>query len=243
MVPVNVLIIIYNSVKKYSARTPSANRNSLITGSSSSSYKTFDYFDALGRPNQTVLKQSTVSGKDLVTPVEYDQFGRRVKEYLPYARANGSTSGNYRSTAITEQNSYYATLYGANPYGYSENQLEPSPLGRVEKQTSPGSAWRLSTGKEVKFSRRPNTTADGVRIFTVNASGLPATSAAYTANQLWVEITDDEDNKRSVQYTDKLGRVVMKKVQDTAAPPGAGHTGWLCTYYVYDDLGRLRVTC
>ncbi|WP_057937325.1 DUF6443 domain-containing protein [Algoriphagus resistens] len=244
LVPVKALINNYNSVKKYSARIPSTNKSTLITGGASTSYKTFDYFDALGRQSQTVLKQSTISGKDLITPAAYDQFGRQEKEYLPYARANGTESGNFRPSAISEQNSYYTSLYQTNPIGYSQKKFEPSPLNRVDKQAAPGAAWKMGSGKETKFLRRPNVTGasgDSVRIFTVNAAGYPVPGALYAANTLWVETVQDEDNKTVVEYTDNLDRVILKKVQNTAAAVYKGHGGWLCTYYVYDDLGQLRV--
>lgn len=47
------------------------------------------YFDGLGRPVQTTAIGQGANGEDLITPVEYDGFGRQIKEYLPYAAANG----------------------------------------------------------------------------------------------------------------------------------------------------------
>jgi RHS repeat-associated protein len=43
-----------------------------------------------------------------------------------------------------------------------------------------------------------------------------------------------------VEYKNKDGQIVLKKVQATAIPSTSAHTGWLCTYYVYDDLDNLR---
>ena len=176
LVPVRAVINNYNSVKKYSARAPGLSQNDMITGGSGTSYKTFNYFDGLGRPNQTVLKQSTVSGKDLITPGEYDQFGRQVNEYLPYATSNIAGAGNFNPAAITEQNDYYTVLFGTNPFAYSKIEFESSPLNRENKKAAPGAAWKMSSTKETKFSRRPNqigATGDSVMILTVNTSGLP----------------------------------------------------------------------
>ncbi|SFT97133.1 RHS repeat-associated core domain-containing protein [Algoriphagus locisalis] len=230
-----------NFVKTYKARIPTTSTTTVTTGTSSQSYKSFTYLDGLGRPKQTVGKQATINGKDLITPMDYDDYGRQEKEYLPYYEASSTgQDGRYRSTALSDHSSRTNPIYG-DTYGYSQKLFEPSPLNRLDKQAAPGNAWRMGSTKEVKFSRRTNTSGEGVRIFTINGTGYPVTSAAYGNNLLWVDITQDEDNKTTVQYTDKLGRLILKKVQNTASPTGSGHTGWLCTYYVYDDLGQLRV--
>src|SRR5690606_458693 len=109
--------------------------------------------------------------------------------------------GGYQAGAPAHHSAYYSTRY-ADAHGYSEKQFEPSPLNRVNKQAAPGIAWKLGSGKEIKYDERPNTTADAVRIWTVDAKGLPVTSSAYGAGTLWVKTVTDEDNNRSVEYTD-----------------------------------------
>ncbi|MGN7825093.1 hypothetical protein ACTJJB_33525, partial [Chitinophaga sp. 22536] len=51
--------------------------------------------------------------------------------------------------------------------------------------------------------------------------------------------TTDEDGGQVAEYKDKSGRVVLKKIR-AAGNAGAAHMGWLCTYYIYDDLNNLR---
>ena len=41
------------------------------------------YFDGLGRPIQQVAYKQSDTGKDIITHIEYDQFGRQTKEFLP----------------------------------------------------------------------------------------------------------------------------------------------------------------
>ncbi|PZX48945.1 DUF6443 domain-containing protein [Algoriphagus chordae] len=229
-----------NFVKTYKARTATTLVTTVTGGTSSDSYKNFTYLDGLGRPKQTVGKASTISGKDLITPIEYDDFGRQEKEYLPYYETGGIQDGRFRGSAITDHAGRTSTIYGSS-YGYTQMDFEPSPLNRVDKQAAPGSAWYLGSGKEVKFERRPNTSADEVKIWTLDSNGLPVTSSSYPANELWVEITKDEDDIQTVQFTDKLGRVILKKTEGCVTPVSDGHSGWLSTYYVYDDLGQLRV--
>jgi RHS repeat-associated protein len=229
-----------NFVKTYKARTPTTSVTSVTGGTSSQSYKNFTYLDGLGRPMQTVGKASTIGGKDLITPIEYDDFGRQQKEYLPYYETGGTQDGSFRTNADSIHTIRTSTIYG-DSYGYSQIDFEPSPLNRVNKQAAPGASWHLGTGKEIKFDRRTNTVADSVRIWTLDSNGLPITNSSYAANSLWVEINYDEDDIQTVQFTDKLGRVILKKTEGCVTPVTDGHSGWLSTYYVYDDLGQLRV--
>ncbi|MCH7411867.1 DUF6443 domain-containing protein [Belliella sp. R4-6] len=239
-VAVQAIIQDENYVKTYTAKTPILNHLTVKSGTSAQSYKNFTYFDGLGRPKQQVIRQGATNGRDMIKPIVYDAYGRQAKEHLVYAESDGFTDGRFRANAITRQSSYYQNKF-SDTCGYSEKQYEPSPLNRVDKQAAQGASWSMGTEREVKFSRRPNTTADAVRILTVNSNGLPEISSVFAANMLWVEIVDDEDNKRTVTYTDKMDRVILKKIQNTASPTGSGYTGWLCTYYVYDDFGDLRV--
>ncbi|MEF9478455.1 DUF6443 domain-containing protein [Chryseobacterium sp. 1B4] len=45
--------------------------------------ETVQYFDKLGRPIQLINVKATPQGKDLVTPINYDEFGRQVDSWLP----------------------------------------------------------------------------------------------------------------------------------------------------------------
>jgi len=68
-------------------------------------------------------------------------------------------------------------------------------------------------------------------------------TGAYLAGTLYKNVTTDEQGKQVIEFKDKEGKVVLKKVQLTAAPDngsGSGHADWMCTYYIYDDLNNLR---
>lgn len=65
----------------------------------------------------------------------------------------------------------------------------------------------------------------------------------YTAGELYKNVSVDENGKQVIEFKDKEGQVVLKKVQLTATADdgnGKDHIGWLCTYYVYDNLNQLR---
>ncbi|WP_454045299.1 DUF6443 domain-containing protein [Chryseobacterium sp. Marseille-Q8038] len=54
------------------------------------SSETVQYFDGLGRPKQIVNVKASPLGKDVVTPIVYDGFGRQVLDYLPVLREERS---------------------------------------------------------------------------------------------------------------------------------------------------------
>lgn len=208
------------------------------------------YLDGLGRPVQTVSKGITPLGKDMVAPVAYDQYGREQFKHLPYA--SPGVDGSYKGTALTEQQNFYSDNNSNSPikgqgetYYYGQTDYEASPLNRVREVFAPGNSWvgsRLtSSEKSLQYQYSTNAAADAVRIWTIAeaAGSRPASAATYPAGKLYKTITTDEANHQIAEYKDGEQRVILKKVQ-LAATPGADHTGWLCTYYVYDDFNHLR---
>ncbi|MEA1851417.1 DUF6443 domain-containing protein, partial [Chryseobacterium sp. MHB01] len=55
------------------------------------------YFDGLGRPKQVVNVKASPTGKDVVTHIEYDVFGRQVKDYLPVPQLGTQNGAIYTS--------------------------------------------------------------------------------------------------------------------------------------------------
>jgi YD repeat-containing protein len=83
--------------------------------------ETITYFDGLGRPKQIISVKATPGGKDLVTPVTYDGFGRQVKNILPVPAATQNSSIHTGITDETAANSYYGVSNA-----YSEKEMENS---------------------------------------------------------------------------------------------------------------------
>lgn len=229
-----------NFIHRYAARIEALDEETITKGDAAVSYQNITYFDGLGRPKQEILRNAAGGNGDIIYPMVYDGYGRQVKTCLPYPDLSGTSNGHFRLDAINKQAAYYSSRFQGDRNGYAETLTEPSPLNRLEKQAAAGRDWKMGSGKEMKFSRRPNSKEDAVRIFTLDSLGLPLTRSIYRANALWVEITDNEDNHRTMEFTDKRGRTLLKKVQNTALNSDKGHQGWLCTYYVYDDLDNLR---
>ncbi len=253
-----------NSIRTWEAARPTTNPNSITTTSPVSEFKmTTLYLDGLGRPLQTVVRQgslitdasnpaSAAGAKDLVGPVVYDEFGREARKYLPYAAPDAT--GSFKMDPFGDQSTFYNTttapIYGqGETYFYGKTEYEASPLNRVDRTYAPGDSWVSGAGKGVKLKYWTNTATDSVRIWTVTNSSTAGTFGTYTTNgvygagELYKTVTEDEQDKQVIEYKDKEGRVVLKKVQLSASADlglGSGHSSWLCTYYIYDDLGLLR---
>lgn len=252
-----------NYVRIWDAMAPEQNPNTLMTRPFYDIKQTTQYIDGLGRPIQVVLKQgSMVTGSvanDLVNPLEYDEFGREQYRYLPFAANNtgGNTSindGFFKLNPFQQDSTFNKTMFSNESWYYSKTVFEPSPLNRISEHFDPGNSW-VGTSEEAIDSNRHsikmkywiNATNDSVRIWNVtdvnNDFGSYTTNGIYAAGQLYKNVTIDEHNKQVIEFKDKSGKTILKKVQLTATPDtgtGKNHTGWLCTYYIYDDLSNLR---
>ena len=60
------------------------------------------YFDGLGRPIQQIAHKQSSSGYDIITHIEYDAFGRQIKDFLPYANATASLDYTDPATVATD---------------------------------------------------------------------------------------------------------------------------------------------
>ncbi|QHC86413.1 hypothetical protein AS589_17305 [Empedobacter brevis] len=201
--------------------------------------ETVVYYDGLGREKQILQVGASPLGKTIVTPIEYDGFGRQAREYLPFPIGSAA---NTVVSPTTNGNSFYSTATGdSSPF--SEKTFENSPLNRVLAQAAPGKSWATGSGHEIKFSYQANKSSDEVIIFdvktTYNATAkiydielTRRLSPVYYANgTLYKTVTTDENGQPIVEFKNKEGQVILKRI-DTS-------DGRHDTYYVYDIYGNL----
>ncbi|HEX7904919.1 MAG TPA: DUF6443 domain-containing protein [Chitinophagaceae bacterium] len=246
-----------NYIRVWDAVKPTSNPNDLTVSTGLQDAKmTTQYYDGLGRSLQIVSKQGSLetggTAKDLVSTVLYDEFGREVYKYIPFAANNtgGNTSlndGFFKLNPFQQQASFAASQFPTDSFFYGKINYEASPLNRILNSYAPGDSWAGSESAGSENNRHSiakeyliNTALDSVRIWDVNSSGVTSTPSIYLAGVLYKTTTIDENKKKIIEYKDKEGRLVLRKVQISDSP-AEGHTGWLCTYYVYDDLNSLRL--
>ncbi len=198
-----------------------------------------EYFDGLGRSIQTVIKNSTPGGKDMISTTWYDEFGRVAQKYMPYT--DNLATGNFRLDPTTQQPAFYNSYFNnTEGFYYSKTLYEASPLNRALKETAPGKSW-TGNDKGVRGEQRTNRSCEDVKIWNIASAigSVPQVAGMYKAGELYVNVTTDEHENKAIEYKDKEGQTILKKVQVSDILQD-GHTGWLCTYYVYDDLNQLR---
>ena len=204
------------------------------------------YTDGLGRPVQSIAKGQSPNGHDILQFMEYDQFGRTAKNYLPYPTTQ--KTGNFIANPKTPQTSYYQNQYG-DTYAYGETDFEDSPLNRTIEASSPGYDWRIVAGSDndhtVKTEYGTNTAFVGIYRFSVDDSGSnpSVTRMPYAPYELFKNVIKNENWQPSdgqlntvEAYTDKNGRTIAKIVFEEVS----GTVTKRITQNVYDTQGRLR---
>ncbi|MBP1167983.1 RHS repeat-associated protein [Chryseobacterium sp. PvR013] len=209
-----------------------------LSGDCSKKTETLTYFDGLGRPKQIVSVKATTTGKDLVTPIIYDAFGRQVKDILPVP-ANTLNSGIH--TGIIDEtaaNSYYGT---AN--AYTEKEMENSPLDRLKQVAQPGDPWKMAgghtqkltyevnLGSEVKkFITSTTTATSGADHKTISSVSIVPGSEFYAPGTLYKDTVTDEDGTPVIEFQNGRGETVLIRRTDG--------TQNIDTYYVYNEYGQ-----
>ncbi|MDC7996893.1 DUF6443 domain-containing protein [Gilvibacter sediminis] len=218
--------------------------------------ETITYVDGLGRPIQSIDHNGGGSYQDIITVMQYDHLGRQTKQYLPYADpnqiiANTTLDMSDNGIVISNLDSYYLTKYPSDlnttdPNPYQEVRYELSPQSRELETGAPGEAWRLDPTSDADHTVKMEYSANAgneVPLFSVSldANYVPTlvdNGQYYPAASLTKVITKDENwnpssgnNNTAVQYTDKYGRVVLKRTYNE----GVAHD----THYVFDIYGNL----
>lgn len=200
-----------------------------------------NYFDGLGRHLQSVTRRGHADGYDIIQPFVYDALGRERYQYLPFAYKAplALNLGNIRLDVATSLRGFYEEA-GPDEPPYSRTDFEASALARPLKDLSPGKGW-VGSDRGVTENYTFNV-ANEVWVWKIgtNNTDLPVNNGYYGAGELHCTVTTDEDGHLTKEFKDKEGNVILRKVLESTATPDYGHTGYACTYYVYDDLKRLR---
>jgi RHS repeat-associated protein len=186
-----------------------------------------EYSDGLGRSKQVISIKGSPNGKDIVTPLEYDNFGRQVKSYLPIPQ-----SGTQNGALYINPKSNASQFYGSDPYFYSESVLENSPVAKLLSSTKPGTDYH---GHAVNYGYELNTTGE-VKKYSITTSWLNGAtentvtlSGNHNAGELMKTSVTDQDGHKTTEFKNGKGQTVLVRKENTD------------TYYIYNKYGQLAV--
>lgn len=192
--------------------------------------ETVQYFDGLGRLKQTVGVKYSPLGNDVVTPVEYDSYGRQAKDYLPIPQG-----GTLNGGIIPNPTGSASTFYGGEKI-YSEKIIENSPLDRIKQQIQVGNDW---SAKPVNFGYEANIGEDYVRKYEVSTTWVEERTQTsvkllqyFQAAQLYKNTVTDEDGNKTIEFKNTKGQTIL--VRKVLSP-----TENADTYYVYNEYDQL----
>jgi len=188
-----------------------------------------EYLDGFGKTKQIIGIKVTPSGKDIVVPIEFDQFGRQTKRYLPIPQ-----SGTQNGAIYTSPLGNAPSIYSGEKI-YLERILENSPLDRIQQQIQVGNDW---SNKPVKFDYTANVDGEVIKMFTTTTWENGATKSTieyggmYGENQLYKNTVTDEDGNPTIEFKNGRGQTLMVRKVISATENAD-------TYYVYNEYDQL----
>ncbi|MGG7440435.1 DUF6443 domain-containing protein [Chryseobacterium arthrosphaerae] len=199
--------------------------------------ETVQYFDLLGRARQVVNIKATPQGKDVVTPIVYDDQGRQTRTYLPVPQNSTSNGGIYTQSSgmiaypITDVTNIYS-----GEKTYTEKILENSPLERVLEQKQIGNDWN---DKSLKFTYDVVTSGDMVKRFSTTTTwengatkSIPSNAGIYQNGQLYKSTIKNEDGNIIIKFENGNGQLILtRKVMSPTENAD--------TYYIYNEYNQL----
>lgn len=202
------------------------------------------YFDGIGRPKQKISIKSSPNGKDLVIPIVYDPFGRKVLDYLPIPQS-GTKKGelypqNSQSYTIAPFPVDDDTNFYLGEKIYSEQELEKSYLNRIKKFTQPGNLWQ---NNPITYSYDDNSANDVLKFKTTSSWSNENSSKTisllsldsgiyYTVSQLYKNQITDEDGNVLYEFKNAKGELILSRKNNN-------NNNTVDTYYVYNEYGQL----
>ncbi|MDR0825378.1 MAG: DUF6443 domain-containing protein [Prevotella sp.] len=193
------------------------------------------YFDGLGRIEQTVQRKITPDYNDIVGFVEYDDFNREYITRLPYLI--NANNGKYVNPATINP---IQEIYGNDTRPYSTTFYEASPLNRMTRRLGPGAYWSVNSNfVGVEYLTNSGTSGDlACVLYLIDGYGLNTKvrrNGYYKDKQLYVTKMIDEEQSVSYEFKNVLGQVILTRQINYDQN---NNKQLLDTYYVYDTFGN-----
>lgn len=226
---------LFNYVRTFTPKIPIQDAGGIGTATTPTEVQISTVFrDGFSRPILGIQRSFTAAGH-LVTPMD-TRFQRNSYGFLPYT----TSSDGFRNLAFSEQRSFYSSRFpeeGNYSFSYSQNSSDAA--SRKADNYAPGKS-QAGQGRAITVKQGTNT-ANQVRIWELDGSGLPVCPGYYDAGQLFSETTANSEGAEVTVFKDRDGRMVCKTILQKVTFSGPNALAeYGSTYYVYDEQGSLR---
>ena len=189
------------------------------------SYTDVTYYNGLGLPEQEMLIGGASEGRNLVTPVVYDEMMRPdARAYLPFP--SNAESGMYISNVLEA----HRTFYYNEGRPFRENTFESGGSGRLLTSQKPGDLYHDSSrnesvsygvndGSEMVLDLRYSAPPSGIAPVVFN-------TGPYSSGKLMYTMAVSEDRDTSYVFTDIFDKAILRRDMND----GTNHD----TYFIYD---------
>lgn len=221
----------FNYSRKYEPLIPMTTIPSFGATKSMPIHVTSTYKDGFGTPLMIINKNG--SSRDIISAFDLRQGVDYTASFLSYP---DSAHGKFKMDPFTDQASYYLNKYpNEKTTAYTKNKIDIVNGIPVTTSYKPG---LQNVGYERGVSTSEHTNDANELMIVAFSAGSICKNGYYNAGELRIGRTVDEHGNETLLYTDKSKRVLCKKVYDNYT---SGTTdGYLYTYYLYDDMGKVR---
>ena len=164
--------------------------------------------------------------------IEYDNLGRKYRTWLAgmlTTTREGIHLDSLKNSMISSE------LHGRDANPYLEIRYEPFSMERESKVYNAGESW-YSHDKAIVTERYLNSISYTCPFYHLTFSGSTYVinrNGDYPARELFVTKTLDEDGNISLEFTDKMGQLVMTR--------GVNGEKSYHSYYINYNIGNLCV--
>jgi len=175
-----------------------------------------EWCNPLGKSTMLMQRKQTPARKNLVS-FNQNTNGYTLRQWLPVPVEAEDLMDAQTVASL-------ATAYYEDGAPFAETRKEQAAQGRVIAATRPGAAYQNHAAHNT-YSVNADNEVGRWRVMSNGATK----NGSYPAGMLHKYTHADEDGKTTTQYVNTQGQVVMMRIANDAE-----------TYYLYDDLGRLR---
>lgn len=220
------------------------------------------YSNGLGTTIQSVQQNATKTAtgdyRHLVVPndirsladpysfMPYPSATKTFNQYGPNQSVSYHNSSRYPSEGGVSDNAVISTGQVKNTSSNTERSVTAYAPGKSRMGQERGTKTIAIVNKVVSGQTAP---ATNVRLWNLDAAGMPVTTGIYTAAYLSGTLTQTADSTEKYVLSDREGNPVYEATLQkivTGYDPVSGsfvtRKTYAETYYVYDELGRLRYT-